>query len=460
MSKLYTIWTMFVCIVIPTVVAGQFTAIPDSNFEQALIDLGIDSDGEINGTVATADISPIETLDVSSRNIQNLQGLEDFSSLEVLFGQQNKIQNLSVRDNFELRVLRMSDNLIGEINLSDNVKLEELYVDDNLLGTLNVRSNVDLKILDCSSNQLQRINVTDNFLLERLDFSSNGITEIDLFENPYLAYLDISDNPLQFIILFNLIRLKEFHAEGNDLLTRIDFDQTHALEYISCHDNENLAVIEVRGTLAMKYLNCSNNQLAELDLSQNEFLESLYCHNNKISSLDLSLNEKIAFVHCNDNQLTELNLKNGQNALMTGGQTEFEGETLYMEGLDATDNSELECIQVDNSGDATAGTSPYDSWLKDDFASYSEDCQSPLDVTEYELDRSVRLLPNPVEDRIHIESSSLSITRVTVYSVLGNTLKDFFTDFHHLEVMDLKPGIYYVRVNLENGAVVKKMIKI
>jgi hypothetical protein len=38
-------------------------------------------------------------------------------------------------------------------------------------------------------------------------------------------------------------------------------------------------------------------------------------------------------------------------------------------------------------------------------------------------------------------------------------LKDFFDDFHHLEVMDLKPGIYYVRVNLENGVVVKKMIK-
>ena len=71
---------MLLCIAIPAVVAGQFTSIPDSNFEQALIDLGIDSDGEVNGTVATADISPIQTLDVSSRDIQNLQGLEDFNA--------------------------------------------------------------------------------------------------------------------------------------------------------------------------------------------------------------------------------------------------------------------------------------------------------------------------------------------------------------------------------------------
>ena len=450
---------MLLCIAIPAVVAGQFTSIPDSNFEQALIDLGIDSDGEVNGTVATADISPIQTLDVSSRDIQNLQGLEDFSSLEVLFGQQNRIQNLSVRDNFELRVLRMSDNLIGEINLSENVKLEELYVDDNLLGTLNVRSNVNLKILDCSSNQLQRITVTDNFLLERLDFSSNNIGEIDLYENPYLSYLDISDNPLQFIILFNLIRLKEFHAEGNDLLTRIDFNQTHVLEYISCHDNENLAEIWLRGTLALKYLNCGNNQLTELDLSQNEFLEGLYCTNNKISNLDLSLNEKIAFVHCNDNLLEELNLKNGQNGLMTGGQTEFEGEVQYMEGLDATGNPELQCIQVDNATDATAGIAPYDSWLKDDLASYSENCDIPLDVTEYDLDRSIRIFPNPLQNRLHIESSSHQITRITVYTVLGNTVIDTRAAFSDLQVSGLKPGIYYIRVNLEHGSVVKTLVK-
>ena len=302
--------------------------------------------------------------------------------------------------------------------------------------------------------------MTDNFRLERLLFASNSISEIDLYENPYLYYLDISDNPLTFIILFNLIRLKEFHAEHNDLLTRIDFNQTHVLEYISCHDNENLATIQLIGTLALKYLNCSNNQLTVLDLSQNEFLESLYCQGNKISSLDLSQNQSLAFLHCHQNQLEDLNLKNGQNGLMTGGQTEFEGETQYMAGLDATNNPGLQCIQVDDAADATAGIAPYDSWLKDDLAYYSEDCDIPLDVTEYDLDRSVLLFPNPVQDRLHIESPSDPITRITIYTVLGKTVMDIpGGGISDLQLNRLKPGFYYIRLNFENGSVVKTLIK-
>ena len=48
---------------------AQTTAIPDPYFEQALIDLGIDSDGTINGSVATADIEVVTTLDMSVKTI-------------------------------------------------------------------------------------------------------------------------------------------------------------------------------------------------------------------------------------------------------------------------------------------------------------------------------------------------------------------------------------------------------
>ena len=41
---------------------SQITLIPDADFEQALIDLGIDSDGMINGQVFTSDIENIISL--------------------------------------------------------------------------------------------------------------------------------------------------------------------------------------------------------------------------------------------------------------------------------------------------------------------------------------------------------------------------------------------------------------
>ena len=62
---------------------SQTTEIPDPNFEQALIDLGYDT-APINGSLATADISGVTSLDVNSRNITDLTGIEDFTALATL----------------------------------------------------------------------------------------------------------------------------------------------------------------------------------------------------------------------------------------------------------------------------------------------------------------------------------------------------------------------------------------
>jgi len=61
---------------------GQ-TLIPDANFEQALINLGYDT-GTPDGSVPTANINTVTDLDVSSQNISDLTGIEDFTALTSL----------------------------------------------------------------------------------------------------------------------------------------------------------------------------------------------------------------------------------------------------------------------------------------------------------------------------------------------------------------------------------------
>ena len=63
-----------------TVTLAQNTAIPDANFEQALIDLKIDS-GTIDGQVPTAAINTLTSLNVSGKNIADLTGIEEFYSI-------------------------------------------------------------------------------------------------------------------------------------------------------------------------------------------------------------------------------------------------------------------------------------------------------------------------------------------------------------------------------------------
>ena len=53
---------------------SQTTAIPNINFEEALIDLGIDSNG-LTGTILNTDALSVTSLDLSSKNISNLTGI-------------------------------------------------------------------------------------------------------------------------------------------------------------------------------------------------------------------------------------------------------------------------------------------------------------------------------------------------------------------------------------------------
>ena len=62
---------------------SQNTYIPDDNFEQALINLGYDS-GPIDDYVPTSNINSITDLNIFNKNISDLTGIEDFTSLKVL----------------------------------------------------------------------------------------------------------------------------------------------------------------------------------------------------------------------------------------------------------------------------------------------------------------------------------------------------------------------------------------
>ncbi|HEX9600729.1 MAG TPA: hypothetical protein VF985_04515, partial [Mariniflexile sp.] len=62
---------------------SQNTAIPDPYFEQALIDLGLDS-APLNGFVPTANISSVTSLGIPVKSISDLTGIEAFTSLMFL----------------------------------------------------------------------------------------------------------------------------------------------------------------------------------------------------------------------------------------------------------------------------------------------------------------------------------------------------------------------------------------
>ncbi|MET3025306.1 T9SS type A sorting domain-containing protein [Flavobacterium sp. UW10123] len=211
-------------------VAGteQYTKIPDINFENKLIALGIDS-GTPDGKVQTSNINTITTLDVSTSNITDLTGIEDFVSLTQLYTMSNKLTTLDLSKNVELTTLRCDSNYsITSLNVSKNTKLINLYCADNKLSSLDVSALPDLIDLYCSSNQLSSLNLSSNTKLQYLYVNGNLLTSLDLSKNTLLNTIQSQDNS----------RLETLNLQNgqNTLIKKINLNYTPSLYCILVDD--------------------------------------------------------------------------------------------------------------------------------------------------------------------------------------------------------------------------------
>lgn len=129
---------------------SQTTAIPDPNFEQALIDLGIDSDGIINGQVLTSDIENVIGLIIFNKGISDLTGIEGFTALEELNVGGNQLSSVNLTNNLNLKHLNVGGNQLSNIDLSNNINLDFLIIAVNPLQNIDLSANTALTHLNAN----------------------------------------------------------------------------------------------------------------------------------------------------------------------------------------------------------------------------------------------------------------------------------------------------------------------
>jgi hypothetical protein len=87
-----------------------------------------------------------------------------------------------------------------------------------------------------------------------------------------------------------------------------------ALTYLDCWENQ-LTSLDVTQNTALTYLDCWENQLTSLDVTQNTALTILYCGYNYLTSLDVTQNTALTQLNCGYNYLTSLDVT--QNTALT-----------------------------------------------------------------------------------------------------------------------------------------------
>ncbi len=353
------------CIGFATTFSAQNTYVPDDNFEQALIDMGYDN--VLDDYVPTANIQNIIALDLSGKNISDLTGIEDFTSLVKLNCRYNNLSTVDVSNNTGLEELWLSDNQLTAIDLSQNTALVKLYLSNNQLTSLNISANTNLEELSCDENQLTNLDLSQNLLLRKLWVMNNQLTDLDLSQHTQLDHLDCQNNQLVSLNVKNgnntaMSLAFKFRTTGNPGLTCIQVDDpawstatwtfvdpqqffsddctmphtyipddnfeqklidsgydnllnnyvpTNNIQNITSLNLTNLNISDLTGIedfTSLSVFNCSNNNIAAVDLSNNTALTYLSITNNQLTDLDVSALSNLNTLYAGENNLGTINL--------------------------------------------------------------------------------------------------------------------------------------------------------
>lgn len=295
-----------------------------------------------------------------SNNKMSALDLSGCTSLRTLYCTNGQLASLNVA-NTKLTDMYCDSNQLTELDLSGLTTLTSLYCSENKLKTLNLSSCTNLITAQCHSNRIN--NEGMDALVQNLPTVSGGSLNViyGYSEGNVMTTTQVADakakgwtpkawnsrsytweeyagveptppaptdgveiNPTTFPDN-NFRNWAYGQLFGNDGVLKDD--EIAAITEISIIGREIQSLKGIEYFTALKTLNCSSNQLTELDLSKNMALKSLFCQNNQLSTLDLSACKELEWITCSQNQIKGA----GMDALLESLPIAMEGtiEVLY-----------------------------------------------------------------------------------------------------------------------------------
>ena len=308
--------------------SAQVVDIPDANFKSALLNhnpiIDTNGDGEIQVSEAN---NYSQAIDVISKNISNLEGIEEFTNLTKLECNNNEITNIDISNNIaltwfecrnnlltsldvselsELRIFNCNRNQISFLDLNENLKIEFLSIENNEFEEFDISKLVRLTHFTCSYNNISELDLTKNLLLESIKVSGNELNEIDVTDKPNLHVLECSFNNITNLDVSNNIELWTLKCGYNNI-SNLDLSTNLILSTLECSEI-NIPYLDISNNVALRTLSCKKNNFTHLDVTTNHALEQIDCYYNDIIDLDLSQNTLLTKLICPGNELINLDL--------------------------------------------------------------------------------------------------------------------------------------------------------
>jgi len=214
--------------------------IADANFLNALIERGVDINGD--SIISPEEAEIITFLDISGENISDLAGIEAFINLDTLLCLFNNLISLDVSGKTALKLFACRNNHLTSLNVSNNKALILVDCSENELKSLNVSKDISLKALSCGANHLTRLDISNSANLTSLYCSFNWLSSLNVSNNRTLISFDCSENLLNSLDISNNNGLRFFSCSSNKL-TDLDVSKNASLERIEIEGMPSLTKV-------------------------------------------------------------------------------------------------------------------------------------------------------------------------------------------------------------------------
>jgi Leucine-rich repeat (LRR) protein len=145
--------------------------------------------------------------------------------------------------------------------------------------------------------------------IESINCSNYKTYSHDYFTGDILNKWDMSIDSLEGISYFKSLTYLDCSRNN---LSNLDLSKNTELRNLICSYN-NLSSLNISKNSKLEQLECINNSLTILDVLNNRQLYLLHCNLNKLTSLDLSNCNRLMFLNCADNDLINLDISKNSN---------------------------------------------------------------------------------------------------------------------------------------------------
>lgn len=453
---------------------AQVIAFPDNVFKTKLLsadtsnglaknNLGqnIKIDINNNGEIELTEALLVYELNLSTSNINDIDDIFDLTGIL-------NFQNL--------KILNCNGNQLTSLDFSSLSNLEEIYCNSNDLINLVVANLGQLKSLECSNNIINELDLSGLVSLETLKFNANGLssTNLDFNETPNLSHLECYINNISTLNVSMLPQLKHLECDTNNMLS-LNIENLGLLEEVHAFGN-SISEINLEGLDALRYLNLSDNNISDINVLNLNNLNYFNISYNPISVLncdgllnltDLQVIETlVSELNCSQTGVRQLFCNNNPNLVTINTRNNIisysDPDLLYFI-FDFDNLPILESICMDDDEVYNLNYTDYNS--NENVLIYTgENCDvltevPPLNVDSFES-LSFKIYPNPTQNSFSIStSSSVNISKVTIYNSIGQHLKSFSTDKSNFDISDFMSGIYFVKIETDQGSINERIIK-